>query len=271
MPELPEVETTRRGLAPHLVGRHLRECVIRQPALRWPVPADLRTCLTGQSLTAISRRGKYLLFHFERNTLIAHLGMSGSLRIVSTTTPLRPHDHVDLVFEDDLCLRYHDPRRFGCLLPTVGDPFEHPLLQTLGVEPLEPDFTGATLHMAAQGKTVVVKNLIMDSHIVVGVGNIYANEALFAAGIRPTRPAQRISAARYQRLVESIKTVLSASITAGGSTLRDYVNGNGQPGYFQLTLQVYDRTGLPCLQCGTRIRNQRVGQRGTFYCPHCQH
>ncbi|QXP86526.1 bifunctional DNA-formamidopyrimidine glycosylase/DNA-(apurinic or apyrimidinic site) lyase [Methylococcus capsulatus] len=270
MPELPEVETTRRGIAPHIAGRRIVDVRVREARLRWPVPADLGETLTGRRLTDVRRRGKYLLLDFDEGTLIAHLGMSGSLRICKPGFPPRKHDHVDLVFEGDICLRYHDPRRFGCLLWTAEPPERHPLLAALGPEPLDKAFDGAHLHRLAAGRNTAVKSFIMDSRVVAGVGNIYANEALFRAGIHPARPAGKISLARYRNLGEHIAEVLAASIEQGGTTLRDFVNESGAPGYFKQVLRVYDRAGQPCRVCGEPIRCMRLGQRATYYCPRCQ-
>lgn len=271
MPELPEVETTRRGIEPHALHRTITALIVREARLRWPIPADLPERVAGRQILSVARRGKYLLIHTGNGTLISHLGMSGSLRLADPAQPPRKHDHFDLILDSGPCLRFHDPRRFGCLLWTEDDVYRHPLLATLGPEPLEPGFDGRYLHQRAGQRGVPVKAFVMDSHVVVGVGNIYANEALFLAGILPTRAAGRISLARYQRLVDAIQTVLAASIELGGTTLRDFVNESGNPGYFQQTLRVYDREGEPCRQCGTLIKSERIGQRATYWCPICQH
>ncbi|NJD07173.1 MAG: bifunctional DNA-formamidopyrimidine glycosylase/DNA-(apurinic or apyrimidinic site) lyase [Methylococcaceae bacterium] len=270
MPELPEVETTRRGLSPHLCGRGVVAAVVRDGRLRWPVPPDLAEILGGRSIDAVDRRGKYLLIRFDGGCLIAHLGMSGSLRMVAPEAHPRKHDHVDILLDDGGCLRFHDPRRFGCLLWTDQDPLLHPLLRELGPEPLEPEFSGEYLHDASRGREAPVKHFIMDARIVVGVGNIYANEALFRAGILPQRAAGRISPLRYRRLAESIKQALTEAIAQGGTTLRDFVNAAGRPGYFQQVLTVYDRAGEACRVCDRPIRSERLGQRATYYCPSCQ-
>ncbi|MEJ2060444.1 MAG: bifunctional DNA-formamidopyrimidine glycosylase/DNA-(apurinic or apyrimidinic site) lyase [Gammaproteobacteria bacterium] len=270
MPELPEVETTRRGIAPHVEGHRVRRVVVRQPRLRWPVPSALAHALTGQRIDRIERRGKYLLLRTAAGTAIIHLGMSGSLRIVAAATPPEAHDHVDLVLDSGKALRLRDPRRFGAVLWTRRDPLRHKLLADLGPEPLGEDFTGAYLHARAHGRRVAIKALIMDSKVVVGVGNIYANEALFLAGIHPARAAGRLSAARCERLAAAIKQVLAEAIGQGGTTLRDFVREDGQPGYFRIHLRVYDREGEPCPQCGTPIRKLTQGQRSTWYCPRCQ-
>ncbi len=270
MPELPEVETTRRGIEPYALGQAITELVIREPRLRWPIPAELPEKLRGPRVEEVRRRGKYLLLATDRGTLILHLGMSGSLRVADPGLPPKKHDHFDLVLANGLCLRFHDPRRFGCLLWTEADPAAHPLLASLGPEPLEAEFSGRHLHRLAAGRSVAVKSFVMDSHVVVGVGNIYANEALFMAGIAPTRPAGRVSSRRYERLAAAIRTVLAASIAQGGTTLRDFVNEAGNPGYFQQTLRVYGRAGEPCRDCGAIVRLARLGQRATYWCPRCQ-
>ncbi len=269
MPELPEVETTRRGIAPHLRGRRVSGAVVRQPQLRWPVP-DLARLLTGQRVHAIERRAKYLLIRFGNGTLIIHLGMSGSLRVLPAGSPPRLHDHVDLLF-GPRCLRLHDPRRFGAILWTEGDPLDHPRLRDLGPEPLSDAFDGSYLYRIARQRRVAIKSLLMDGRVVVGVGNIYATEALFHAGIHPLRASHRVSRARLERLAAEIKRVLRYAIRRGGTTLRDFLNESGEPGYFAQELAVYGRAGEPCRACGTRIRSRLIGQRASAYCPHCQH
>lgn len=271
MPELPEVETTRRGIEPHILGKIIQQIDVRQPRLRWPVPKQLARYLKGQQIERVARRGKYLLLGVDRGTLIIHLGMSGSLRILNQATPPGPHDHVDLLFSNNTVLRYTDPRRFGAWLWTADPVEQHPLLMKLGPEPLSGDFSADYLHSCSRHRKQVVKTLIMNSHIVVGIGNIYANEALFRAGIHPCRAAGRISQQRYALLVDSIKKVLRAAIEQGGTTLRDFVGGEGKPGYFQQQLQVYGRAGKPCHKCGTPVKEKRLGQRSTFYCSRCQH
>lgn len=270
MPELPEVETTRRGIEPHLRGRRIERLVVRQPRLRWPVPAELAGLLRGQAVERVERRAKYLLVPFSRGTLIMHLGMSGSLRLVPAGLAVGKHDHVDMELDSGQALRFTDPRRFGAMLwhPAGGE--EHPLLAALGPEPLSGDFDGDYLLRRARGRQVPVKAFLMDSHIVVGVGNIYANEALFAAGIRPDRAAGRISRQRYARLAEEVKAVLARSIREGGTTLRDFVGGDGKPGYFRQQLTVYGRGGEPCRNCGQALHEVRLGQRSTVFCGHCQ-
>lgn len=269
MPELPEVETTRRGVAPHCTGRQVLDVVVRDKRLRWPVPDGLSDSLCGQRIDSVERRAKYLQFHTMAGTLLVHLGMSGSLRVVDPTEAPAKHDHVDIILEDGQCLRYNDPRRFGCVLWL--EPGEnHPLLASLGPEPLGDEFDGKLLYQRSRGRKGPVKAFIMDAKVVVGVGNIYANEALFLAGIRPDRAAGRISLARYEALSCYIKQVLTSAITQGGTTLRDFVGGDGKPGYFAQQLLVYGRAGQPCKQCGATLREARLGQRSSVYCVTCQ-
>lgn len=270
MPELPEVETTRRGISPHLQGRCVRELVVRQPKLRWPVPEALPGLLRDQVIRSVQRRSKYLLLAFDTGTAILHLGMSGSLRIIAADEPAAAHDHVDLQLDNGRALRFTDPRRFGCLLwQAVGEP-THPLLASLGPEPLSDAFDGAYLFKRSRGRKVPIKSFLMDAKIVVGVGNIYANEALFAAGIRPDRPAGRVSRQRYEVLADQVRTILTRAIEKGGTTLRDFVGGDGKPGYFRQELAVYGRGGLPCAACEAPLVEIRLGQRSTVYCRHCQ-
>lgn len=270
MPELPEVETTRAGLLPYVVGRRVTAVTVRNAALRYPVPRSLSTTLTGQVVRSVSRRAKYLLFEFPSGTLIIHLGMSGSLRIVAADEAPQKHDHFDMEIDTKLRLRLRDPRRFGCVIWTNQDPFRHPLLNELGIEPLGDQFNGDYLHAQAHGRKISVKQYIMDGRIVVGVGNIYASESLFRAGILPTRPAGRVSLERYRRLADAIKAVLTAAIAQGGTTLRDFSSGEGKPGYFQQQLQVYGRAAEPCRRCATPLIQRVIGQRSTFYCRACQ-
>jgi len=270
MPELPEVETTRRGIAPALSGRTIERLIVREPRLRWRVPRSLPAAIAGQAVRDLRRRAKYLLFDLDRGTLILHLGMSGSLRVMSSDTVPMPHDHVDIVLDSGVCLRFNDPRRFGSLLWTTRDPLTHPLLRSLAPEPLSDEFDGAYLADAAKGRRVAIKQLIMNSRVVVGVGNIYASEALFRAGIRPRRHAGRIARTEFDALAKSIKTVLAEAIRSGGTTLRDYVNPEGMPGYFRQRLFVYERHGEPCRRCRTPIRQLVQGQRSTYYCAQCQ-
>lgn len=268
MPELPEVETTRRGIAPHLLGQQIDKFVIRQAKLRWPVSTELQQ-LQGASIDEVQRRGKYLLLETANGTALMHLGMSGSLRICAADLSAEKHDHVDLVLNNGTALRLRDPRRFGAVL-WAGCGELHPLLANLGVEPLTADFTAEYLLERANKRQVSIKEFIMNSHIVVGVGNIYANESLFMAGINPKRAAGQVNLAELQRLVVAIKAVLNRAIEQGGTTLRDFVREDGQTGYFQIELQVYGRGQQPCMKCGTLVQQIRQGQRSTWYCPHCQ-
>lgn len=269
MPELPEVETTRRGLLPHTQHRTIVDVIVRNPQLRWPIPADLADVTRHQTITGISRRGKYLLIHMN-GTIIIHLGMSGSLRILDSNTPGGVHDHVDIVLDNQQCIRLRDPRRFGAVLWTAQDPLTHRLLASLGIEPLSDQFNGEFLYQAARGRSCAIKSFIMDSHIVVGVGNIYANESLFHAGIHPALAAGSISRARYVRLAQAIVETLSKSIIAGGSTLRDFVGSDGAAGYFQQQYFVYGRTTQACRVCTQLIEQLRQNQRTTFFCSFCQ-
>lgn len=269
MPELPEVEVTRRGIEKHVSGTRLDRAVLRTPTLRYPIPAGLARTLAGRPLIETKRRGKYLLLDFDGGHLLIHLGMSGSLRFVAPDTPPEKHDHADFVFGDDV-LRLTDPRRFGALLWLTGDPLEHPLLAKLGVEPLTRTFTAEWLHAALRGKSVAIKPALMDSTLVVGVGNIYAAESLFDAGIDPRRAAGRVSRGRLEKLVPTIKRTLQTAIRAGGSTLRDFCNTEGGMGDFQTRHKVYDRAGEACVVCGTSIKSIRQGQRSTCFCPKCQ-
>jgi formamidopyrimidine-DNA glycosylase len=270
MPELPEVETTRRGIAPSVADRRIERVVVREPRLRWRVPRDLPTLAAGQRILGLRRRAKYLIFDLDRGAMILHLGMSGSLRVMPAETPPLTHDHVDIVLDSGFCLRFNDPRRFGCLLWTDDDPLAHPLLRSLAPEPLSDEFDGEYLARVARGRRVAIKQLIMNSQVVVGVGNIYASEALFRARIRPRRMAGRIRRDELDALAKSIKAVLSDAIRAGGTTLRDYVNPEGMPGYFRQRLYVYERGGEPCRVCKTPIKQFVQGQRSTYFCRSCQ-
>jgi formamidopyrimidine-DNA glycosylase len=269
MPELPEVETTRRGISPYVEGQKVTTVRLYDRRLRWPVPEDLPKRLIGRVVDRVDRRSKYLLFRLGLDTLLIHLGMTGSLRVYRDLPPKRIHDHVDIGFGNGVVLRYHDPRRFGAVLWSPGAG-HHPLLAGLGPEPLGPEFDPDHLFRATRNRRAAIKLALMDNRVVVGVGNIYANEALFRAGIRPTRAANRISSERLRRLREAIRETLADAIAKGGSTLRDYVDGNGAPGYFQLHHFVYGREGLPCRVCGSAIRSVRLGGRATTYCPKCQ-
>ena len=271
MPELPEVETTRRGILPHIQGHRIQQIIVRERRLRWPVPADLNSKLQGQKILEVSRRGKYLLLTTPAGSLIIHLGMSGSLRVLACDTPCEKHDHVDIVLESQQCLRLRDPRRFGAVLFSDTDPLQHELLRDLGPEPLSAALSGEYLFAKSRKRTACIKAFIMDSHTVVGVGNIYANEALFAAGIHPRRAAGKITRRQYTLLAQAIKDVLRAAIKAGGTTLRDFTHSDGKPGYFRQSLQIYDRAGQPCPRCGKPISHAVIAQRATYYCTHCQH
>jgi formamidopyrimidine-DNA glycosylase len=269
MPELPEVETTLRGVLPHLLGRVITSVEVREPRLRWPVPEAMQE-LSGQRIVAGSRRAKYLLFKAESGTLLVHLGMSGSLRLTEPGVLPRKHDHVSLHLDSGMELRYHDPRRFGAMLWLTGVPEEHDLLRHLGPEPFDEAFSVARLTQLSRGKSAAVKLFIMDGKTAVGIGNIYACEALFMAGINPTKAAGKVKKADYERLVVAVREVLLKSIEMGGTTLRDFVREDGQPGYFKQSLRVYGREGEPCLVCARPVRRIVQGQRSTFYCPHCQ-
>ncbi|MGS1005097.1 bifunctional DNA-formamidopyrimidine glycosylase/DNA-(apurinic or apyrimidinic site) lyase [Burkholderia glumae] len=274
MPELPEVEVTRRGIEPFVTGRRVRRVDVRTAMLRWPVPDNLAAALEAREVLRVERRGKYLLFEVDAGWFIVHLGMTGTLRVLPGGEPpeARKHDHIDWVF-DECVLRFRDPRRFGAVLwhaREAGDIHRHPLLTSLGVEPFSPLFTPELLFRRTRGRTVSVKQALLAGDIVVGVGNIYASESLFRAGIRPTTAAGRVSLPRYQRLAEAVRATLADAIERGGSTLRDFVGSNGESGYFQLDCFVYDRAGEPCRVCGTPIRQIVQGQRSTYFCPNCQ-
>ena len=269
MPELPEVEITRRGLLPGLQGSVLSAIVARHTALRYPLPRNLARLLAGKTLRGINRRGKYLLFRFDHGTLIVHLGMSGSLRLVPATEAPGRHDHLDFAFGCKI-LRLRDPRRFGAVLWTREDAARHPLLAPLGIEPLTANFCGDWLYAATHRRKTAIKLFLMDSHAIVGVGNIYASESLFRAGIDPRMPAGRLSRARCARLTDAVRATLEDALAAGGSTLRDFIHSDGSAGWFQQQHDVYGRAGEPCRACGARIRALRMGQRSTFFCPRCQ-
>lgn len=270
MPELPEVETTRRGLAPHMEGQRVDAVIVRNRALRWPIPRDLAGQVSGRTVRGVGRRGKYLLIDCGTGWIIVHLGMSGSLQLVPKSKPAGKHDHVDLVLASGSVVRLTDPRRFGAVLWEPDDPLQHPLLARLAPEPLGNEFDAAWLHASTRGRSAAIKTIVMDSHIVVGVGNIYASESLFRAGIHPGLAAGRISLLRCEKLVASIRETLVAAIEAGGSTLRDYVGAEGHPGYFQQNYFVYGRQGELCRVCATPIKSLRQGQRSTFFCSVCQ-
>lgn len=270
MPELPEVETTRRGIEPWLAGRHIRQLVVRERRLRWPVPAGIERRLRGTEVRDIGRRGKYLLLNTEAGTALIHLGMSGRLHVLPRPVQPQTHDHFDIVADSGTRIRFHDPRRFGSLLWAGADPARHPLLAALGPEPLGPDFDGHYLWRHSRGRRVSIKQHLMNASVIVGVGNIYASEALFRAGIDPRRAAGRISRHDMSGLATAVRDVLTEAIRQGGTTLRDFAWGDGQPGYFAQELRVYGRSGEPCHRCGTPIRHIVQGQRSTFFCPRCQ-
>jgi formamidopyrimidine-DNA glycosylase len=269
MPELPEVEVTRCGIAPHLEGRVVSAVRVRQPRLRYPVPEDLAQHLVGQTVLAVRRRAKYLLLECAAGTLLIHLGMSGSLRVVAADLPAEKHDHFDLLVGEQ-ALRLRDPRRFGAVLWLAHPATAHPLLAKLGQEPLEPGFDGAALQAMCAGRKTPIKLLIMDGHLLVGVGNIYASESLFRARIHPDTPATRLSRLRCERLAKCIRETLQDALAAGGSSLRDFVHSDGSSGYFQQQYFVYGRDGEACRVCGSVLRRQLMGQRASFFCPHCQ-
>ncbi|HWT16944.1 MAG TPA: bifunctional DNA-formamidopyrimidine glycosylase/DNA-(apurinic or apyrimidinic site) lyase [Patescibacteria group bacterium] len=269
MPELPEVETTRRGIAPHVEGRIVTRAVLRRPDLRWPIPREIAQVFAGQRVTHTERRAKYLLLHSEPGAAIVHLGMSGSLRVLDADVPVRAHDHVDLVLDDGRLLRFNDPRRFGCLLWQPADT-THDLLRELGPEPLGDAFDGDYLFALSRGRSAPVKAFLMDQRVVVGVGNIYVAEALFAAGVRPMRAAGKVTRREYALLADAIRRILAHAIERGGTTLRDFLKPDGEPGYFEQELFVYGRDGEPCKHCGTEITARRDAQRSSFYCRVCQ-
>jgi len=270
MPELPEVETVRRGIAPHIEGKAITSVVIRETRLRWPITSGLKKEICGNVVTRVDRRGKYLLLFISDGVLLIHLGMSGHLRILPGGRAPEKHDHVDIIFEGNQILRYTDPRRFGSILWVSGDPLKHKLLAKLGPEPLENTFDGKYLFDVSRGKKFSVKSMVMDSHIVVGVGNIYANEALFLAGMNPLKAASSMTRENATLLARMIKKVLKAAIKSGGTTLRDFMSAEGRPGYFQQHLYVYGRGGLPCSVCGATLIESKISQRSTVSCPICQ-
>ncbi len=269
MPELPEVETTRRGLAPHVEGRRIEHVLLRRPDLRWPIPDEITGVLPGQRITSTTRRAKYLLLDTTAGSALMHLGMSGSLRVLPAETPVKPHDHVDMLLDSGHVLRFNDPRRFGCLLWQPAGT-HHPLLAALGPEPLSDDFDGDYLFAASRGRKAPVKTFLMDQAVVVGVGNIYAAESLFRAGISPLRSAGKVSRERYVALATAVKDILAHAIQRGGTTLRDFISPDGAPGYFEQELSVYGRGGEPCLRCGHALKQANIGQRASVWCPRCQ-
>ena len=269
MPELPEVETTRRGIERHLLGRRVTAITLRRTTLRWPIPADSLQALCESPIQSVRRRAKYLLIDVASGSALLHLGMSGMLRVLPVSTPVGAHDHVDLLLDDQKVLRFTDPRRFGCLLWQPTDTL-HPLLRELGPEPFDPTFSGDWLFQLSRGRRGAVKPFLMDQSVVVGVGNIYAAEALFEAGIDPRRAAGRVALGRYRQLATAVRRILGHAIERGGTTLRDFLNPEGAPGYFEQELLAYGREGLPCRRCGRLLRAIRLGQRSTAFCPHCQ-
>lgn len=274
MPELPEVETSRRGIEPHILGKTIKDVVIREYRLRWPIPKSLPDKIRKKKLTQVDRRGKYLLLRFGKDaksgTVIIHLGMSGSLRICPVSTPAEKHDHIDFVFSNNKILRLKDPRKFGCVLWTNKPVDQHKLLGKLGPEPLDDAFSSDYFYKKSRKRTCSIKAFIMNSHTVVGVGNIYASESLFIAGINPKRKAGSLSRARAEKLVAAIKQILADAIEQGGTTLRDFTREDGQPGYFAQRLSVYGRAGEPCAKCGSPVKQFVQQQRSTFYCTTCQ-
>lgn len=270
MPELPEVETTRRGIEPLVVDKVVERVLIHNASLRWPVPGELLRCLPRQRVRAVGRRSKYLLLDFDCGTLIIHLGMTGHLRCSDHSAPRRKHDHVEIVFTDGTALRYNDSRRFGAMLWTTQDPLQHERLATLGPEPFDAAFNASYLYRRSRNRKIAVKPFLMDAQVVVGVGNIYASEALYRAGIAPGRAAGSVSRAAYAKLVDAVRMILGEAIAAGGTTIRDFADSNGRPGYFKQELCVYGRSGEPCKTCQSRIQQTRLGQRSTYHCPRCQ-
>lgn len=270
MPELPEVETTLRGILPHIAKQRIKRVVVRHYSLRWPIHKNIDHCVRGQVMKTVYRRAKYLLLQVDTGTMILHLGMSGSLRVLVQEVPPKKHDHFDIEFENNIILRYTDPRRFGAFLWTEEDPELHPLLIKLGPEPLTSDFSPAYLFKISRKRNVPIKSFIMNNHIVVGVGNIYATEVLFLTGLHPNKPAKALTEQNCRDLVRAIKRILHKAIKAGGTTLKDFVNTAGKPGYFKQQLHVYGRAKQPCLQCKTPLKSLRIAQRNTMYCPECQ-
>jgi formamidopyrimidine-DNA glycosylase len=270
MPELPEVETSRRGITPHLLNQTIDKVVIREFKLRWPIPRKLASYAQCKTINTIERRGKYLLLRLDNGTIIIHLGMSGSLRICDSSISAEKHDHMDIVCKNGKILRLKDPRKFGCVLWTKDEPLEHKLLVKLGPEPLTKDFNTDSLYLASRKRTCSIKSFIMNGHIVVGVGNIYACESLFMSGINPKRKAGSLSKARYEKLVANIKQILKSAIRQGGTTLKDFTREDGKPGYFAQKLNVYGRAGEACVDCKKPLKQITQQQRSTFYCSHCQ-
>jgi formamidopyrimidine-DNA glycosylase len=270
MPELPEVETTCKGIRPYLIGNTITNVIVRESQLRWRIPDNLPQTLLGLQINSVTRRGKYCLLNSDIGSVILHLGMSGNLRIVNAVDAPKKHDHVDFIFKNDAVLRFNDQRKFGAVLWAQANVLDHSLLKDLGPEPLTSDFNGEYLFFRATARKIALKTFIMDGHIVVGVGNIYASESLFMAGLLPTRPVGNVSLEEYQRLAEAIKTVLQRAIDQGGTTLRDFVNAEGKPGYFSQSLSVYGRAGMLCYQCQNLVQQIKLGQRASYFCSVCQ-
>jgi formamidopyrimidine-DNA glycosylase len=270
MPELPEVETTLRGIAPHIEHQTIVEVIIREPRLRWLIPTNIKKILVGEIILKIERKGKYLLFKMRNGSLIIHLGMSGHLRILTKPLPPNKHDHVEIIFENKKILRFNDPRRFGAFLWTTEEPKNHPLLKNLGVEPLDKGFSGKYLWLKAQRRKTPIKSFLMNNNIVTGIGNIYATEVLFSTRIYPNTAVNLLSKKQMDILAISIKKILRSAIKRGGTTLRDFVNGDGKPGYFSSQLKVYGKAGLPCVICGNLLQSMQIAQRSTVYCSICQ-
>lgn len=270
MPELPEVETTVRGIENHLIGKTIKKVILRTDKLRWPIPKILIKQLKNQSINSVERRAKYIFINTNNGTIIIHLGMTGSLRVIDTKTPVQKHEHVDIKLNNGKVLRYKDARKFGCVLWTDNDPHQHELITRLGPEPLSKDFNADYLFTSTRGRTSAIKTHIMNQAIVVGIGNIYASEALFKAGIHPTKAAHRVSKEKLKLLVKTSKQTLKAAIKQGGTTLQDYINADGAPGYFAIKLKVYGREGEPCTVCDKPIKAKVIGQRNSFYCTNCQ-
>jgi len=271
VPELPEVETTLRGIKPHLLGQKIKQIQLRNPSLRWPVPQSIIKHLKNKTILDLTRRAKYILFKTEKHTFILHLGMTGSVRILTEKTEPRKHDHIDFEFDNGTILRITDPRRFGALLYTENDKVnDHFLLNKLGPEPLSKNLTAAYLLQRANKRKVAIKTFLMNNHIVVGVGNIYATESLFASGLHPNRPVNTVTLKQFEKLVDEVQSILKAAIKKGGTTLKDFSKSDGKPGYFKQYLRVYGRPGLPCLICKTELQKLKIGQRNTVYCPTCQ-
>jgi len=270
MPELPEVETTIRGIIPHLEQNIINEFIVRQAKLRWPIPSDINAKSIGNCVNKITRRGKYIIFELQNGAIIMHLGMSGRVKVLNKFIEPEKHDHVDINFKTGVILRYTDPRRFGSILWVSGNPLDHPLLKKLGPEPLEQDFTAEYLFAVAKNRNLPIKSLIMDSKVVVGVGNIYATEALFTSKIHPLTPAKLVSKSQFEILVLEIKKTLQLAINAGGTTLKDFLGSDGKPGYFVQKLKVYGKSGSACIDCQTTLESLQIGQRTTTFCPGCQ-